>query len=218
MKLFSNRERTVNPGKQSQPEEFEIFPWNRNFETGLEDIDEQHQVLVDILNRLAWHCASDESRVTADHVLDELLSYAAYHFRYEEKVWQETLGESKMVINHHDAHQMFFAQIQALKQSHDSEEERLSQLLDYLTRWLAFHILESDRRMALTVEAVKSGLSVEVARDRVDTALSGSVSVLVNALLELYAKLSSLSIQLMHEKMARQKTESELDRLQQDRK
>lgn len=206
----------MNPGRQPQPEKFEIFPWNRNFETGLEDIDEQHKVLVEILNRLAWHCASDVSRVTVDHVLDELLSYAAYHFRHEEKVWQEALGESKMVTNHHDAHQMFFAQIQALKQSHASEEERLSQLLDYLTRWLAFHILESDRRMALTVQSVKEGLSLEVARDQVDSALSGSVSVLVNALLELYAKLSALTIQLVQEKMARQKAESELDRPQQD--
>ena len=37
------------------PSEFEIFPWNRNFETGIDDIDQQHKVLVNILNRLAWH-------------------------------------------------------------------------------------------------------------------------------------------------------------------
>jgi len=207
----------VNPGWQAEPEKFEIFPWNRNFETGIEEIDEQHRVLVDILNRLAWHFASDVSRVTSDHVLDELISYAAYHFKHEEKIWQEALGGSDMARNHHDAHQMFFAEIQMLKQQHGTEEERLSQLFEYLTRWLAFHILESDRRMAHTVKAVEGGLSLQDAREHVDSELSGSVSVLVNALLEIYAKLSSLTVQLMQEKMARLRAEVELDRLQRKR-
>lgn len=215
--MSSDREPKVKSGWQPQSEKFEIFPWNRNFETGIEEIDEQHKVLVDILNRLAWHFASDASRVTSDHVLDELLSYAAYHFKSEEKIWQEALGESDMARNHHDAHQMFFAQIQTLKQSHGTEEERLSQLFDYLTRWLAFHILESDRRMALTAKAVRSGQSLEEAREHVDSELSGSVSVLVNALLEIYAKLSSLTVQLLQEKLARHRAEVELDRLQRKR-
>jgi len=54
---------------------FEIFPWNRNFETGIEKIDEQHKVLVEILNRLAWHFASSTSELACRHILDELLSY-----------------------------------------------------------------------------------------------------------------------------------------------
>ena len=136
------------------PTTFEIFPWNRNFETGLADIDEQHKVLVDILNRLAWHFASDASEITADRVLDELLSYAAYHFQYEEQVWAAALGDSDMSRNHHDTHQMFFARIQMLKQGHGSQEDKLTELFDYLTRWLAFHILESDRGMALTIRAM----------------------------------------------------------------
>ena len=48
------------------PNAFEIFPWNRNFETGIDDIDQQHRVLVNILNRLAWHFASDTSELTPD--------------------------------------------------------------------------------------------------------------------------------------------------------
>lgn len=51
---------------------FEIFPWNRNFETGIEKIDEQHKVLVEILNRLAWHFASSTSELECGHILDEL--------------------------------------------------------------------------------------------------------------------------------------------------
>lgn len=202
---------------QKESDVFEIFPWNRNFETGLEDIDEQHRVLVSILNRLAWHFATDSSELSTEHILEELLAYAAYHFEYEEAIWNEAMGGSDVARNHHDSHQMFFVRIQMFKQRDDPGEETLMELFDYLTRWLAFHILESDRRMALTVKALRDGLTMAEARERVDAELSGTISVLVNALLEIYGKLSALTIQLMREKMARHRAEEEVQRIQNER-
>jgi hemerythrin-like metal-binding protein len=199
---------------QNKTDAFEIFPWNRNFETGLEQIDKQHRELVGILNRLARHATSDSSDLTSSRLLDELLSYASYHFRYEESVWEESLGKSEMSRNHHDAHQMFFARIQMFRQNKAPQEELLAELFDYLTRWLSFHILESDRRMALIIRSIRAGMSMEEAKEQVDSELSGSVSILVTALLEIYEKLSASTIQLMREKMARHKAEDELQRLQ----
>ncbi|MCK0163936.1 EAL domain-containing protein [Marinobacter sp. S6332] len=196
---------------------FEIFPWNRNFETGIDEIDQQHKVLVEILNRLAWYFASSTSELECDHVLEELLAYAAFHFKAEEEIWRSALGEQEMVRNHHDGHQLFFVQIQMFRSSKEPEEKVMSELFNYLTRWLAFHILESDRRMALTIKAVERGLSIPEARKEVDSQLSGSVSVMVSALLEIYGKLSSSTIQLMREKMARLRAEDELARLQHDK-
>ncbi|HKK55185.1 EAL domain-containing protein [Marinobacter sp.] len=198
------------------PEVFRIFPWNRNFETGLEKIDEQHKVLVDIVNRLARHFASVDSETNSSVLFEELLSYASYHFEYEESVWQETFGDSEVTRNHHDCHQMFFERIQALRQSKEPQESVLADLFDYLTRWLAFHILESDRRMALTARAVIEGTPLKEAKEKADSELSGSVSLMVSALLETYGTLSSSTIQLMQEKMARQQVEDELYQLQKD--
>lgn len=195
------------------PEVFRIFPWNRNFETGLEKIDEQHKVLVDIVNRLARHFVSADSDTSSSRILEELLSYASYHFEYEEGIWQETFGDAEVTRNHHDCHQMFFARIQMLRQSKESQENVLADLFDYLTRWLAFHILESDRRMALTATAVRAGTPLKEAKDKADSELSGSVSLMVSALLETYGTLSSSTIELMQEKMARQQAEDELHQL-----
>lgn len=196
---------------------FEIFPWNRNFETGIEKIDEQHKVLVEIVNRLAWHLASSTSELECGRILDELLSYAAYHFKAEEEIWETALGKQAMVQNHHDGHQLFFVQIQMYRSSDEPEEKVMSDLFNYLTRWLAFHILESDRRMALTIEAVERGASISEARSEVDGKLSGAVSVMVLALLEIYGKFCSSTIQLMREKMARLRAEDELARLQHEK-
>lgn len=195
--------------------DFEIFPWNSNFDTGLDDIDDQHRVLVSIVNRLAWHFASVDSDIGSTNILDELLDYASYHFEYEEAVWQQNFGDSEETRNHHDAHQMFSEQIKRLCESSAPQDDVLTELFDYLSRWLVYHILESDRRLALTVSAMGAGMQLKEAKAKADSQLSGSTSLLVTSLLEVYGKLSASSIQLMREKMARQHAEDKLHRLQQ---
>lgn len=49
-----------------------MFPWSQNFETGLDDIDNEHRVPVDIVNRLARHFSSINSDVNSATLLDEL--------------------------------------------------------------------------------------------------------------------------------------------------
>lgn len=203
--------------QQEGDRDFEIFPWNRNFETGIEEIDEQHRVLVDILNRLARDCATSPDAFQSSRVLDELLSYAAYHFRSEERIWNEHLGEAEMVRNHHDAHQMFFVRIQMLRSSEADNRALLRELLEFLTHWLAFHILESDRRMALTLQAVDRGADLREARDQVDDKLSGTISILVTALLESYGSLADSAICLIEESHERRRLEQELERLRNKR-
>lgn len=202
--------------RQDNSDVFEIFPWNRSFETGLKMIDEQHRVLVDILNQLAWHFASGEE-VDTDRLLRELVAYAEYHFTCEEAIWHKELGQVDMTHSHHEYHQVFFTKVQQLSQAQGPREEVLAELFRYLTRWLAYHILDSDRRMALTVLAIRDGATLEDASARAETELNGAVSVLVTALLEIYSKLSAGMIQLMREKVARSRAEDELRRMQHER-
>ncbi|MBL3556410.1 MULTISPECIES: bacteriohemerythrin [Marinobacter] len=182
----------------------EFFPWSRHFEVGIEEIDEQHQTLVKIVNRLVWHAVSDVPRDRCDQILNELLSYAHYHFTAEERIWKAALGGAEIARNHHDSHQMFFAQIQTFRSSDQPRGQIMSDLFDFLARWLAFHILESDRRMAMTVKAVEQGASLGEARKQVDDGLGGSGGELISALLEVYSKLSSSTAQLMRENLTRE--------------
>lgn len=181
------------PDADIESAEFEIFPWNRDFETGHDELDEQHKVLVGILNRLAWHFASSTSGFDCARLLDELIDFAEFHFEFEEKAWRSGLGDQKVVREHNEAHQLFFDQIQKCRSSTGPGSEVLADLLGYLTRWLAFHILEANKQ------------------------LDGAVSVVVSALLESYGKLSATTLQLMREKMIRLKVEGELSQLQKDR-
>ncbi|WP_375177477.1 bacteriohemerythrin [Marinobacter mobilis] len=192
---------------------YEIFPWNSHFETGIELIDQQHRKLVDILNRLGSHfsCADD---VQFRHMLQDLLDYTHYHFDAEEQIWQQYFREQPLFDNHHQAHELFFEQIQEFWDSGDEREQDLKGLFDFLTRWLAFHILEADRRMALMVHGIDAGLDLAAAREQADAQLSGPVAVMVRAMLETYGKLSANAVELIREKEARQRAEAQLRALQ----
>ncbi|SFQ02945.1 putative bifunctional diguanylate cyclase/phosphodiesterase [Pseudomonas borbori] len=190
---------------------FEIFPWNRNFETGIDSIDQQHRTLVEILNRLARHSAASTSEQVCSQVLDELLDYAAFHFEEEERIWRQVFPGCRQLQDHLDSHQLFFARIREFQSSEASQEDILTSLFKYLTRWLAFHILDSDRKMALTAQAVEGGSTLEQAKAFTDN----SASILVAGLLDIYGKLSALAIQFIREKSARLRAEEELTRVQQ---
>jgi hemerythrin-like metal-binding protein/diguanylate cyclase (GGDEF)-like protein len=203
-------------GVSTESSNFEIFSWNRNFETGHVAIDEQHKVLVGILNRLARHFASSDSDVNCERVLDELIDYSQFHFDAEEKIWTAVLGDRDVVRDHHKSHQLFFDQIQMYRSSKKPESDTLANLFDYLTKWLAFHILEGDRKMTLIASAVEGGASYTEACRCATEQLGSTVSVMVSALLESYGKLSASTVQLMREKMIRLKIEDKLSQIQRD--
>ncbi|MDX1755449.1 MAG: bacteriohemerythrin [Marinobacter sp.] len=188
---------------------FEMFPWNSHFETGIELIDQQHRKLVAILNRLGRRfTGADDIQFHA--LLQDLLDYTHYHFSAEEQIWQKHFRGQPLFQGHHQAHELFFQQVQAYWRAEEGGEQDIEGLLDFLTRWLAFHILESDRRMALMVKGLENGLDIEQARSQADDQLSGPVAVMVQALLETYGKLSSNAVELIREKAARQRAEAEV--------
>lgn len=206
------------PERFAPTPDFQLFPWTSQFETGIDQIDDQHRKLVEILNRLAWHLSAEQDELRAGDVVDELLDYAGYHFRSEESIWQRYFSGSSLEANHHKAHEYFFEQVRHYEERRQRREEgTLAEMFDFLTRWLAFHILESDRRMALMTFSIRAGYSIDEAADEADRTLSGTTSVMVNAILEMYGKLSGSAVQLMKERAARRAAEEELQKLRAER-
>ena len=75
-------------------ERFEVFPWNRNLETGHAVIDEQHKMLVELLNQLARTLVGDEA-MEVNQAFEALAAYADRHFADEEAFWTEYLAETR---------------------------------------------------------------------------------------------------------------------------
>ncbi|GEM_PF-1369654 len=179
----------------------DLFPWDEHFNIGLPEVDEQHHRLVRLINRLADQVANGAERADIESVFDEALDHALHHFNTEEAIWQRYLPDADETLAHRVSHAEFSAEAARLRQrldqgqSHEVAEEALS----YLTRWLASHILESDRHLAYIVLALESGLSPEAARARADLQMAGATRNLTEIILNIFGKLSANTLQLKQE-------------------
>ena len=192
-------------------DKFEVFPWNENLDTGIAIIDEQHKKLVSLLNRLAAALARDNSIETND-IFTELTHYAEFHFETEEAIWLEHFGDDSWLSSHQLSHSSFLPKVIELKnrENNKSQNEIIESIILFLIRWLAFHILDSDKRMALLIQYINNGLTFDEAKIASDKKMSGSIRVVIETVMHMYDSLSSRTLELMRESHKREQIEKEL--------
>lgn len=179
----------------------DIFPWNNHFETGLSTVDEQHRKLVALLNDLATNVAFNADSQCLNTIFDELVEYTLYHFQTEEAIWHKYLPNDPLDSEHQEVHQRFVSAALRFKeqQQHKPLIELAKEALEYLARWLASHILETDRHMAYIVFALQEGLSLDEAKIQSQERMSGSTRFLIDIILSIYRTLTSNTLELVHE-------------------
>lgn len=195
----------------------EIFPWNKNLETGIKEIDDQHFKLVQLLNKLTAQLVNFSDISSKNDVFRELTNYAVYHFKSEEAIWNKYFAEDDIErVEHAKIHNSFLEAVLELKDKENnlSNEVVIEEVIKFLTHWLALHILESDKKNAKIVLALRSGLSLEEAKKQADAEMNSAVSVLIETILGMYDKLSSHTLNLMKEISLRKKMEQEKALLQ----
>lgn len=179
----------------------DIFPWDDHFNTGLMQVDTQHRKLVELLNQLARGVALKSDPEHLHNIFDELLDYTVYHFETEEAIWEKFLLDDPMESKHKEVHQQFVDTVLRLKteQNERSSAEIAEDTLGFLARWLASHILETDRNMAYIVLALEDGLDIEAAKEVAQQKMSGFTRTLIDMILSIYETLSANTLQLMYE-------------------
>ncbi len=126
-------------------ERIRIIGWREDFSVGNLHIDEQHGILIDIINQLASAESLDDHYALA-MVIDELVNYAAFHFDYEEQLMARA-GYADL-DNHRIIHQAFVRWTEELRDAYDLRGGHAlgEAVLDYLGDWLSHHILGEDQR------------------------------------------------------------------------
>ncbi|MDD5052889.1 MAG: bacteriohemerythrin [Sulfuricurvum sp.] len=179
----------------------DIFPWNDHFETGLAMVDQQHRKLLTLLNSLATNIAFNANITSLNTIFDELTDYTIYHFQTEEAIWHKYLPNDPLDHDHQSVHQQFVST--ALKFKEEQHNKPIMDLareaLEYLAKWLASHILETDRHMAYIIFALQDGLSLEEAKAHAQVQMSGSTRFLIDIILSVYSTLTSNTLELVHE-------------------
>lgn len=195
-------------------ENFEIFPWNENLEIGIEQIDKEHRVLINLLNKLA-NSLTQERNIEIEETFNELAKYAEYHFKSEEKIWKEHIVNKELLDEHYKSHESFLPKVLELKEKNQdkSYNEVIEEILLFLIRWLAFHIVDEDKRFALIIKSLEDGKNIKEAIYETESMMSGSMKNLIETILSMYDKLSIKTINLIRERKARLRAERELKKI-----
>jgi hemerythrin len=133
----------------------ELFKWSDDFSVNIQEVDEQHKVLVSLLNQLHTAILEHHGKTTAHEILNRLAEYTRTHFMLEESLMRLTHYPGFEI--HKQQHEDLMGEVQALQHKLDNENATITfELLHFLKNWLVQHINESDKRFGAHFQ--KAGL------------------------------------------------------------
>jgi hemerythrin len=178
----------------------DAFRWNPCFVTGLVNVDDQHQQLVDVINRFGELVMQEGGAPTdqVEGVFAELAQYASYHFAEEEALMHAAGLDARYVEQHEQSHTRFLAEVTQLHADLGSPDRSAAKsLLEFLTHWLAYHILGSDQLMAQQMALINSGVSPQEAFQTQVSETDPATDALLKALNGLFQQVSDRNTQLL---------------------
>jgi hemerythrin len=132
--------------------------WSDALSVGIQEIDEQHKILINLINRLFDETVVHQSSSKViEEVLDELVEYTVVHFAVEESLFR--IFDYPGIDAHMSLHVDLKSQVLALqKKVKEGNTVVNSDLLMFLKKWLTNHILQEDKQYApfLIKQGVKS--------------------------------------------------------------
>lgn len=131
----------------SQNDNIPLITWDlATYSVGVKEIDRQHSILVELINRLDYGLKNKIGKETMEDIVNYLVDYTVFHFGYEEKLLEEhnwpELSQHKAI---HEAFVNKVASYQSQLKTQDVMEIAES-ILGFLKDWLVDHILKTDKQ------------------------------------------------------------------------
>jgi len=128
------------------------FNWDDSFLIGIEELDHEHKVLIDDINRLHWELSRHERKSEIAKCLGEIFARMQAHFALEERVMKD--NGYKFFDEHKREHDELLDtytedMVQFLNDPGFSSGKSIENSLE---RWVIHHIVTSDKRMSVMVQ------------------------------------------------------------------
>lgn len=126
--------------------------WNENLKTGFDEIDRQHQTLIDNINQL--ECLLEQTNPTREHcefliqLVTFLESYTKKHFNFEEDCMER--HSCPIHEQNQQAHAEFlyyFEQFRENHRRHGFRSDVIRNLHQTISWWIEEHILQVDTQL-----------------------------------------------------------------------
>ncbi|HNP64047.1 MAG TPA: hemerythrin family protein [Woeseiaceae bacterium] len=129
-----------------------LFEWNDSFLIGIEELDHEHEVLIDNINQLHEELIGNENKSELRKCLGEIYVRMQAHFALEEHVMKE--NDYEFFDEHKREHEEFLESYTECMVQFLNGADILSRnpIDECLKQWVMEHITTSDRKMALMMQ------------------------------------------------------------------
>lgn len=122
-----------------------LFQWTETYSVSVSAFDNQHKVLVDLINKLFDAMKEGRGKDVLSKIFDDLIDYTVIHFQTEEKLFKENHYPDETA--HKNAHEALTTKALALRDKFKSGDNLISiDVLNFLKDWLTNHILDMDKK------------------------------------------------------------------------
>ncbi len=117
--------------------------WSDSLSVGIEEIDEQHKILVNLINRMHQAIHERHGSDAVKGILAELADYTRIHFAVEESLMR--ILNYPGYEEHKEIHEELLGHVVELIEKVESGKTAIGfELLHFLKTWLTRHIMEED--------------------------------------------------------------------------
>lgn len=122
-----------------------LLRWSESLSVGIESLDNEHKVLVKLINELSDNIHSGLGENAAKASLGKLIEYTGKHFQNEETLFEKHSYPDQEA--HKQIHEQLVAKVvEFQRQIEKGEEDISSELLEFLKDWLVDHIKKTDNQ------------------------------------------------------------------------
>lgn len=176
------------------------FTWGALFETGISKVDDQHKQLVELTNTFGSELSKnviDSQRLKT--IVTQLLNYARQHFEDEEELMNVGNIDQRHIDKHVQEHSGFLDYVLILnKQLVNQKKESGRKVFEFLSHWLAYHILGSDQIMSSQLREIERGTDPSSAYLAMEKGATAPTAPLLTALNTLFEQVLASNRELIH--------------------
>ncbi|MCU7813082.1 MAG: bacteriohemerythrin [Candidatus Thiodiazotropha sp. (ex Notomyrtea botanica)] len=117
--------------------------WSDTLSVGIEEIDEQHKVLVDLVNKMHEAIHQRHGSDVVNSILKDLADYTRIHFAVEESLMR--ILNYPGYEEHKEIHEELLHSVVDLQDKVATGKKSIGfELMHFLKTWLTKHIMEED--------------------------------------------------------------------------
>lgn len=120
------------------------------FTVGIDEIDEQHKILIGIINQLHHALKTNKDKTVLSQIFKELVDYTHYHFDYEHTLMDDYNYPNYQI--HRLEHEYFTTKILKFQSDFENNDTEItSAFMEFLKQWLVHHIMQVDKQLGNSI-------------------------------------------------------------------